>query len=402
MRLCFSSYIMVCCVLATGPAGVAQDPIGLSPQPQPVLQAEQRNHIPVFGNADQFALSSDLEYYAPLDGFNRQNRDIDLQAGTIAVAAHLQHGWEFQFNGVALRAHGYRTLPSGAPSPQIPSDAQALGLGPLARWNFLEFNRFRTFAEAGGDFVLFDRPWPAYGTINDFFLRAGGGVSVRVSHSYWIESTFHWAHISNGECFCQGNPAWNGNGLSLGLRRTFSHEPENPNQPGRWPFRNAGENAWISSVEDYTPSPGVNLRNGKVEADMRLIRIGRAWHFPDHLEFQLGGMVQTTSRLAGFGPMLRWNFIERKKWRLFTDGGLDFLQAGSPGVIVPWTGDGYNFLPRVRAGASFRLHESYWLETSFGWAHVTSGFGSSSQSLPWSGQGATVGLRRTFGTSRSF
>jgi len=235
-----------------------------SPQLQPVAQPEQHRHIPVFGSADEFALSGDVEYYAPLDGFNRQNRDIDLQVASLALAAHMPYGWEFQFEGLALRAHGFRTLPSGAPSPQIPSSAQASGAGPLARWNFLQFSRFRSFVEAEGDFLLFDRPWPTFGTINNFFLRAGGGVAVRLSASYWIESTFHWAHISNGECFCQGNPAWNGRGLSLGLRRTFGHEPEDHNKPGRWPFRNADENAWITSLEDYTPAPGLNRQNGKV------------------------------------------------------------------------------------------------------------------------------------------
>ena len=374
----------------------------LQTQPQSDATPEQHRRIPIFGNADEFALSGDVEYYAPLDGFNRQNRDIDLQVASVALAAHMPHGWEFQFDGLAVRAHGYRTLPSGAPSPQVPSSAQALGAGPLARWNFLQFRGFRSFVEAEGDLLLFDRPWPTFGTINNFFLRAGGGVAVQVGPSYWIESTFHWAHISNGECFCQGNPAWNGRGLSLGLRRTFGHEPEGHNRPGRWPFRNVHENAWITSLEDYTPGPGLNRQNGKVEADMRQLRISRAWHFPDHLEFQLGGMVQSTNTVAGFGPVLRWNFLERKHWRLFTDGGVDLLMTGSTAYIIPSKDVGINFFPRGRVGATFRLHRSYWLETNFGWAHVTTGFAGQRQLLPWSGQGASVSLRRTFDNSRSF
>jgi len=402
-RLCFFLHLVVgASVLALALPGFGQDSADSSLQPQTVAHPEQHRHIPVFGNADQFALSGHVEYYAPLGGFNRQNRDIDLQVATIAVAAHMQHGWEFQFDGLVLRAHGYRTLPNGAPSPQIPSSAQALGVGPLARWNFLQFSRLRSFVEAEGDFLLFDRPWPTYGTINDFFLRAGGGLRVRVSHSYWIESTFHWAHISNGECFCQGNPAWNGRGLSLVLRRTFGHEPDSHNKLGRWPFRDADENAWLTSVEDYAPAPGLDRQNGKVKADMRQLRISRAWHFPDHLEFQLGGMVQSTNTTFGFGPVMRWNFLDRERWRLFSDGGVDLLQTGSTAYIIPGKGIGYNFFPRVGAGASFCLHKSYWLDTSFGWAHVTSGFGGSSQLLLWSGQGATVSLRHTFRSFRSF
>lgn len=115
-------------------------------------------------------------------------------------------------------------------------------------------------------------------------------------------------------------------------------------------------------------------RNGEVEADMRQLRISRAWHFPDHLEFQLG-MVQSINTTVGFDPVLRWNFLEHKRWRLFGDGGMDLLQTGSIAYIIPGRDVGYNLFSRARAGAIFRLHESCWLETSFGWAHVTAGFG---------------------------
>lgn len=381
--------------LAFCPSTLGQESSYESPAPESTPKSERHPHVPAFGNADEFVLTTSLEYYQPEPGFNRTNRDIDLQAATIAVGAHLPHGWEFHFDGVVLRAHGYRTLPNGAPNPQIPSNAQALGAGPLARWNFLQFSRFRSFIEAAGDFVLFDRPWPTYGTVNDFFLRGGGGVGVRVSNSYSIESTFHWAHVSNGECFCQGNPAWNGRGVSLSLRRSFSHEPEGPKKPGRWPFRNANEGAWITTVEAYTPVPGLNRRSA-TEDDMRQLRISRAWHFADGLELQLGGMVQSARTTAGFGPVLRWNFLERKHWRVFADAGVDLLQSGSPGYIIPWSGVGYNFFPRGGGGATFRLHKSYWLETSFGWAHVTSGFGGNSKLLAWSGQGISLGLRHVF------
>jgi len=361
---------------------------------------KRRLRVPVLGNADEFALAGGVEYYAPLGGFNRLNRDIDLELATAALVAYLRNGWEFQFEGLALLGHGDRTQPNGASSPLVRSNAQALGGGPLARWNFLQFSRLRPFVEAEGDFILFDRPWPAYGTINDFLLRAGGGVSVRVGRSYWVESTFHWAHISNGECFCPQNPAWNGRGLSLGLRRTIAREPEERHGPGKWPFRDADENAWITSVEDYTPLPGLNRQGGRVEADMRQLRISRAWSFPDRLELQLGGMAQTTRTTAGFGPVLRWSFLQRPRWRLFTDAGVDFLQTGSPAFIIPWPDVGYNLFSRVRAGASVRLHESYWLDTSFGWAHVGSGFAGNNQLPSWSGQGASVGLRHTFRSAR--
>lgn len=370
-----------------GPAGLCH---GQTESPAP-------RHIPVFGNASEFALTSDFEYFDPLPGLDRQIRDIDLQLSSIGLAAHFQHGWEFQFEALALRAHGYERLPSEAAYPQVASNALGVGAGPRARWNFLQIHRFRTFIEASGDFLLFDRPFPRFGSFYDFLLRAGGGVAVRVSDSYWIESAFRFSHISNGQCFCPSNPTWQGSGLSLGVRHTFGEQPESWAANGHWIFAKADENAWITSVEDYTPQPGLNRKNGAVEADMRQIRISRAWHFPNRLELQLGGSVQTTQTTAGFGPVLRWNFMERVHARLFVDGGTDFLQTGSPAFILPWPNAGFNFFSRVRSGVSLRLHESYWLEPSFGWAHVSRGFGGSSQLLPWSGQGASLSLRHTFG-----
>lgn len=372
-----------------------QSPSGPSTSPE-APQLEQHRHIPVFNNAGEFALATDFQYYVPQSGFDRQNRDIDVQVGSIAAAAHLRQGWEFQFEGLALRAQGHRTQPANNPYPLIASSAAGVGFGPVARWNFLQFSRVRTFIQAQGDFLLFDRPWPALGTINDFFIRAGGGVGVRVSNSYWVESLFRFAHISNGECFCTGNPTWQGNSLSIGLRRSFNHEWQSSGSSHFWPFRNADENTWTTSVEDYTPLLSLSPQGG----DMRQIGISRDWHFPNHLEFQLSGMTQTTRATVGLGPLVRWNFLEREHWRLFADAGADILQSGSPGFIVPWKDIGYNAFLRGRVGANFRLQETYWLEAGFGYAHVTRGFGWGGQLPSWSGQGPLLGLRHTFGPSR--
>jgi hypothetical protein len=102
---------------------------------QPVLSSQPapQKHVPVLGNADEFAFTTDVSYYIPQD---RVNRDIDLQVAAIAAVAHMRHGWEFQFNGMALRAQGYRSVTLGVPTPQIPSDAAGLAVGPVARWNF--------------------------------------------------------------------------------------------------------------------------------------------------------------------------------------------------------------------------------------------------------------------------
>jgi hypothetical protein len=259
----------------------------------------------------------------------------------------------------------------------------------------LQFSRCRLFLDAEADLFLSDRPFPTGGTAYDFFLRAGGGISLRVSDSYWVESAFHFGHISNGQGFGPGNPKWNGNGLSLGIRRAFRHNAETQGKPLLAIFRKADENAWMTSAEFYTPLPGLERRSN-VQGDIRALRISRAWHFSNRLEFQLGGMVQKTASATGFGPLLRWNFLEKRCWRLFTDGGADFVQTGSPAFIIPWSGDGYTFFLRAGGGVSIQLHRSYWLETSFRWAHVTSSFGPGADNYPrWSGQGLSLTLRHT-------
>jgi hypothetical protein len=256
------------------------------------------------------------------------------------------------------------------------------------------------FLGAGASLLLADRPFPQHGSVYDFLLRAGGGVGVRVSDSYWLESAFHFAHVSNGQGFGPANPTWQGNGLSLGIRRAFARKEQASEPHGGLMlklFRKADENAWATSAEYFTPLPGFAHRGANFQGDIRAIRISRAWHFPNRVEFQLGGMVQKTDSATGVGALLRWNFFEGTRVRLFVDGGADFLQTGSPAYLIPSSGDGYTGFFRAGGGASWQLHGSYWLETGFRWAHVPEGLGSGAIQYPrWSGQGASVSLRHAF------
>jgi hypothetical protein len=214
-------------------------------------------------------------------------------------------------------------------------------------------------------------------------------------------------HISNGQGFGSGNPAWNGRGLSIGLRRTF--RPYSETEGRRMQTVSQEDNdderqkAWISSVEEYRAVPGTNLQAANVQHQLRAIRISHSWPLPRKFEFQLGGVggdpihfVQG-NEFGGFGPLLRWNFLETRSFRLFADGGADFILTGSPAIIIPLGGTGYNFFLRGGTGASLRLHSSYWLDTGFHWAHITTGFGPGANNyIPWSGLGLSLGLRHAF------
>jgi len=372
-------------------------------QQQPELsQPKPQIHIPVLGTPNEFALITDLEYYEPEPGFNRQDRDINLQVARAALAAHFRQGWEFQFDVLAIRARGTAILSSTPPiPPPVPSNALAVGAGPLARWNVLQFSRWRLFMDAQGDLILNDRPFPPHGTSYDFFLRAGGGVSVRVSDRYWVESAFRFAHISNGLGFDSGNPGWQGRELSIGIRRTFRpyQDTERKTTLSVSGEANDKEKAWITSAEYYWATPGSNLQNPKILHAMRSLRISRTWPFPKGFELQWGGMVSypKNGNIFGFGPHLRWNFLQNGRCRLFADAGVDILQTGNTAYIIPLGGTGYNFFLRAGSGASFRLHSAYWLDTNFRFAHITTGFGPGGNNyIPWSGLGLSLALRHTF------
>jgi len=70
---------------------------------------------------------------------------------------------------------------------------------------------------------------------------------------------------------------------------------------------------------------------------------------------QLGGVVSypKNGNIFGLGPLLRWNFLQNGRCRLFADAGADILQTGDTAYIIPLGGTGYNFFLRAGSGASF-------------------------------------------------
>jgi hypothetical protein len=361
--------------------------------------ATAKKHVPILGDLADVALVTDLQYYRPEPGFDRYNRDIDLQVARAALAAHFWSGWEFQVDAIAVRADGTRTLTSSVPNPSpVPSDALAFGAGPLARWNVLQFPRWRLFVDAQGDLILADRPFPARGTIYDFFLHGGGGISFRVSQSFWLETAYRLAHVSNAQGFVSDNPTWNGRGLSIGLRHETRHygETRSASTP---PAAQPEKGAWITSLENYWGVPGASRQ--PAVPSIRALRVSRAWTLPRGFELQAGGLFANPPHLvqgnefAGIGPLIRWNLHKTAQWRMFGDAGADLLQTGSPGFIVPTPGDGYNFMWRTGGGASIKLHSSYSLETGVRWTHIAAGFGPGGADYgPWSGVGVSLSLRK--------
>jgi len=100
----------------SGQPSPPQSPQPQSQQSQPLqTQSSPLKGVPVLRRADEFSLTGDYEYYEPGTGFNRQDRDIDIQVLRAALAAHYRSGWEFQFDALALRAHGTEVAPNPPP-----------------------------------------------------------------------------------------------------------------------------------------------------------------------------------------------------------------------------------------------------------------------------------------------
>jgi hypothetical protein len=182
-----------------------------------------RSKLPILRDADETAWLTTIDYYAPQPGFNRQNRDIDVENFRVAHVWHFRRGLEFQFGGLVFRASGTRTTDS-SPGSIERSDALGGGLGPGGRWNFVQAKPLRLFIEAGPDFIFTNNGFPSGGTNYNFFLRAGGGAAFRVNESYWLETSFKWAQISNGQGSGPGNPTWQGLGVTLSLRHALRVE----------------------------------------------------------------------------------------------------------------------------------------------------------------------------------
>ncbi len=392
------------------PASVPSPPPARAPSPGP---EKHPIGLPILRNADENSWLLNLEYYSPLPGFSRNNRDIDVRDLQFARAWHFQQGWEIQLGAVAFRATGTRTAPSLSPNPPLQrSDAFGLGIGPALRWNFLQFPRWRLFTEMTEDFTLSNRAFPAEGTAYNGYFRGGGGASFKFNDLYWLETSFHWAHLSNGHALPE-NPIWNGRGFSIGVRRTLqgklaaSQAPSN--RKSLLPFlRGTDENAWITSLDYFAPQPGYHRLYRDI--DVTDFRVNRAWHYPRGWEFQFGGFMFRASGTrdnpatpppfersdalgAGFGPLLRWNALDFKRWRVFGDLGVDVMTTNNS---FPAGGTKYDFFLQGGAGTSFRLNEANWLETSFHWTHISNGQGYQVPSNPtWQGYGLTVGLRHT-------
>ncbi len=72
---------------------------------------------------------------------------------------------------------------------------------------------------------------------------------------------------------------------------------------------------------------------------------------------------------GNFNALLRWHFLNRQSWSLYTDAGAGVLYADTD---VPEEGTEYNFTPQVGLGATFALGDGgARLMTGVRWHHIS-------------------------------
>jgi hypothetical protein len=80
---------------------------------------------------------------------------------------------------------------------------------------------------------------------------------------------------------------------------------------------------------------------------------------------------QENDRTFGLNGTLfmRWHFVSRDSWTLFTDAGMGLLFSGDD---APDGGTSFNFTPRAGVGATFRIADNGTrLEVGIRWVHIS-------------------------------
>lgn len=144
--------------------------------------------------------------------------------------------------------------------PRESHDATAYGIstGFIARTYPIETERWSVFTEISGSLVWFERPFPPRGTPFDGVMRAGGGVTAKLSSDLSLVAGARWLHISNGGS-AEKNPAYDALGGYIGITRPWGRGERTTSETTK-PTRNeklglAGASTGVT-MEYYGWGPG--------------------------------------------------------------------------------------------------------------------------------------------------
>jgi len=164
-----------------------------------------------------------IEYLAPTKNdrdINTTNIDINyLITNSVSLADKVN--LKIYFGLIATYATGSITQLEGSIEEgdlrEVNFDNSAFGLGPglLVSFQLWSSNRFSFYLNGRGNFIVYNKKFPAGGDYYNFMWRAGPAFEYQVGHSNAIGVGYNWAHISNGQGVDQKNPSYGAKGIML-------------------------------------------------------------------------------------------------------------------------------------------------------------------------------------------
>lgn len=103
-------------------------------------------------------------------------------------------------------------------------------------------------------------------------------------------------------------------------------------------------------------------------------QLGMSWFFVDNLSLDVQleqyAIIQEGANAYAVGPalLLRWHFLARETWSVYTDFGCGFIWSTES---VPSNGSDFNFTPRIGIGGSFEVVDNLRVMTGIRWFHIS-------------------------------
>lgn len=171
-----------------------------------------------FLSVEEKSILYSTEYYWPRGDFEERNRKIDVTLLSAHAVWQFAGGLELQLGGGLLVGRGSRSEINDPVERN--SDAYGIHAGGTLRYYLLRKGPVSTFVDGTLNTAWTPgQQFPDGGSGSNGWVQWGLGVRYDVSGDWAVEGGYRHSHLSNGAGLVPHNPAWNGQGLYLGLRQ---------------------------------------------------------------------------------------------------------------------------------------------------------------------------------------
>jgi opacity protein-like surface antigen len=174
-----------------------------------------------FFDVDEKAILYSTEYYWPRGDFEEEHRKIDIALLSAHAVWQFAGGFELQLGGGLLVGQGTK---SQIDDPvERDSDGYGIHAGGTLRYYLLRTGPVSAFVDG-----ILNTAWtpgqqfPDGGSGSNGWVQWGLGLRYDVSGDWAVEGGYRHSHMSNGGGLVPHNPAWNGQGMYLGVRQRYA------------------------------------------------------------------------------------------------------------------------------------------------------------------------------------